>query len=121
MLTDAGLLQAAPVRAGASGALEKPYRSTGMTWWLDGPLVGTPAEHVGVEAFQEELREAGLDSIAIHERFSLHLSPDDVAELDRRILAILDEYIDTDEQRRDRPLLGGILLLHRLARQNDQG
>jgi DNA-binding transcriptional ArsR family regulator len=120
MLTDAGLLQAAPVRAGASGALEKPYRSTGMTWWLDGPLVGTPAEHVGVEAFQEELREAGLDSIAIHERFSLHLSPDDVAELDRRILAILDEYIDTDEQRRDRPLLGGILLLHRLARQNDQ-
>jgi DNA-binding transcriptional ArsR family regulator len=119
MLADAGLLQAAPVRAGASGALEKPYRSNGATWWLDGPLVGTDAEHAGVEAFQEELREAGLDSIAIHERFTLHLSPDDITELDRRILAILDEYIDTDEQRRDQPALGGILILHRLARHDD--
>src|SRR5687768_14537725 len=37
-LVGAGLLQQAPVRTGASGALEKPYRSTGTTWWLDGPL-----------------------------------------------------------------------------------
>jgi hypothetical protein len=49
-------------------------------------------------------------------RFTLHLSPDDVAALDRRILAILDEYVETEDQRRDRPVLGGIIILHRLAR-----
>lgn len=118
MLADAGLLAAAPVRAGASGALEKPYRSTGATWWLDGPLVGTEAEDAPVEAFQEELREAGPDSIVIYERFHLHLSPDDVAELDRRILTVLDEYVQTDKQRRDQPVLGGMLLLHRLAQRS---
>lgn len=121
MLAGAGLLEAAPVRAGASGALEKPYRSTGATWWLDGPLVGTDAEYAPVEAFQAELREAGLDSIAIYERFYLHLSPDDAAELDRRILTVLDEYVQTDDQRRDQPVLGGMLLLHRLAQRSGAG
>jgi hypothetical protein len=28
---------------------------------------------------------------------------------------ILDEYIETDDDRRDRPAHGGIFLLHRLA------
>ena len=45
----------------------------------------------------------------------LHLSPTELAELDRRILAVLDEYIDSDDQRLDRPALGGIFLVHRLA------
>jgi DNA-binding transcriptional ArsR family regulator len=115
MLADAGLLEAAPVRAGVSGALEKPYRSTGMTWWLDGPLLGTADVNAPIEAFQEELREAGPESIAVYERFTLHLSPDDLAELDRRILAILDEYVDTDNQRLDQPVLGGMVLLHHLT------
>ena len=118
LLVKAGLLQQAPVRTGASGALEKPYRSTGRSWWLDDPLAsaGEPdAMLAPVLAFQEELREAGPDSIATFERFFLHLSPDEVAELDRRIVAILDEYVETDEQRRDRPVLGGIFVLHRLA------
>lgn len=45
----------------------------------------------------------------------MHLSPDDVAELDRRITAILDEYAETDAERPGQPLLGGIFILHRLA------
>ena len=36
-------------------------------------------------------------------------------ELDRRILEVLDEYILTDHQRLDRPVLGGIVVLHQLA------
>jgi hypothetical protein len=36
-------------------------------------------------------------------------------ELDRRILAVLDEYIETDDQRRDQPPYGGIFMLHRPA------
>lgn len=43
------------------------------------------------------------------------LSPEDVVALERRILAVLDEYVETEDQRRDRPAHGGILVLHRLA------
>src|SRR4029450_3955162 len=36
LLVQAGLLEPAPIRTGTSGALEKPYRSTGQSWWLSG-------------------------------------------------------------------------------------
>jgi hypothetical protein len=42
------------------------------------------------------------------------LSPEDVAALDRRILAILDEYVETEDQRLEQPAHGGIIVLHRL-------
>jgi hypothetical protein len=38
-----------------------------------------------------------------------------VRELDRRLLAVLDEYIQTDHRRLDQPALGGIVVLHQLA------
>src|SRR5262249_25365242 len=81
LLVEAGLLQPAPVRTGDSGALEKPYRSTGHSWWLDGALanVKPDASFTPIEAFQEELREAGPDSVQLTTRFTLHLSPEDVA------------------------------------------
>ena len=117
LLVDAGLLKPAPVRTGDSGALEKPYRSTAQSWWLDNPLANAQPDpaYAPIEAFQDELREAGSGSVQLTTRFTLHLSPDDVAALDRRILAILDEYVETDDQRLDRPALGGIIILHRLA------
>src|SRR3954454_16736421 len=60
-LVDAGFLEPAGVRTGESGALEKPYRSTGRSWWLSDALGGrgTAAEFAPVEAFQQELMEAG--------------------------------------------------------------
>lgn len=117
LLVEAGLLQQAPVRTGDSGALEKPYRSTGRSWWLDDPLADAEpdAKFAPIQAFQDELREAGPGSVQLFTRFALHLSPEDVATLDRRILAILDEYVETDDQRLDQPALGGIIVLHRLA------
>jgi DNA-binding transcriptional ArsR family regulator len=116
-LADAGLLQQAPVRTGDSGALEKPYRADARSWWLDDPLAdaGPDARFAPIQAFQDELREAGPESVQLFERFMLHLSPEDVEALDRRLLAILDEYIETDDQRLDQPALGGIVVLHRLA------
>ena len=116
-LVDAGFLEPAPVRSGESGALEKPYRSTGRSWWLSVALdeLDLSAGLAPVEAFQQELAEAGPTSIATYARFSLHLSPDDVAELDRRIVAVIDEYIETDSARADQPAHGGIFLLHRAA------
>jgi DNA-binding transcriptional ArsR family regulator len=118
-LVDAGLLEAAPVRTGESGALEKPYRSTGQSWWLEGGIAlgpdeaGTDAALAPLAAFADELREAGPAAITAFERFTLHLSPGDLAELERRILAVLDEFVRTEVQRADQPAHGGIFVLHR--------
>jgi hypothetical protein len=70
---------------------------------------------IPIDAFLEELREAGPESVQTSARFTLHLSPEDVATLDRRILAVLDEYVETDDQRLDQPPHGGIVVVHRLA------
>jgi DNA-binding transcriptional ArsR family regulator len=125
LLVEAGLLEPAPIRTGTSGALEKPYRNTGQSWWLAGygdTDDGQPYDDrddesslAPIEAFQAELREAGPGSVRTHARFMLHLSEEEVRELDRRLLAVLDEYIQTDHQRLDRPALGGIMVVHQLA------
>jgi len=119
LLCEAGLLEPATVRTGDSGALEKPYRSTDVTWWLDGPLAGEPADirFAPIQAFQEELREAGPDSVQVFERFALHLSSEEIVELDRRILEVLDGYVATDDLRHDRPVRGGIFVLHNPRRR----
>ena len=116
-LVDAGFLEPAEVRTGESGALEKPYRSTGKSWWLTVSLDELDLSHglAPVEAFQQELAQAGPASIATYARFSLHLSPEDVAELDRRIVAVLDEFVETEPERAHLPAHGGIFLLHRAA------
>jgi DNA-binding transcriptional ArsR family regulator len=116
-LVAAGLLDQLEVRTGSSGALEKPYRSSGRSWWLS--QVRDPDDPVAmlapIQAFQEELSEAGPQSLQTFARFTLHLSAAEVEELDRRILEILDDYIRTDHERLDRPALGGLVALHRLA------
>lgn len=116
-LVDAGFLEPAPVRTGDSGALEKPYRSTGRSWWLDLSLsdVEPDAPLAPMQAFQDELREAGPGSIEKFSRFALHLSPDDAETLSRRIVAILDEYVESEDERADQPAYGGMFVLHRLA------
>ncbi len=115
-LVEAGLLEPAPVRSGDSGALEKPYRAKPRTWWLDDPPnADVDVAFAPIEAFQEELREAGPDSVRTFARFAVHLSPEDALELDRRILAILDDYLLTDHERLDQPAYGGFVILHQLA------
>jgi DNA-binding transcriptional ArsR family regulator len=117
ILVDAGLLLAAPVRTGQSGALEKPYRCAPDIWWLDDPLGAADPDtrFAPIAAFQDELREAGPESVQTFARFLLHLSPEEVVELDRRILEVIDEYIETDHERLDRPAHNGLVILHRLA------
>src|SRR5919206_336274 len=125
LLVEAGLLEPAPIRTGTSGALEKPYRSSGQSWWLSAygdTDEGEPYDDrdderslAPIEAFQAELREAGPGSVRTFARFMLHLSEEEVHQLDRRLVAVLDEYIQTDHERPDRPALGGIVVLHQLA------
>jgi DNA-binding transcriptional ArsR family regulator len=117
MLVEAGFLKPAEVRTGNSGALEKPYRSTGKTWWLDDPLAeaGPELRFGPVAIAMEEARAAGPDAISTFATFMLHLSQEEVAELDRRVLAVLDEYIETDPDRLDRPVQLGFFVVHRSA------
>jgi DNA-binding transcriptional ArsR family regulator len=116
-LADAGLLERGEVRTGESGALERPYRSTTLSWWLSGSLdrADPDSRLAPIEAFQDELREAGPESMKTFARFALRLSPKDIEELDHRICAIIDEYVLTEDQRGDHPLHGGIVVIHQLA------
>ena len=117
LLLESGLLLPGEVRTGPSGALEKPYRSTGASWWLDDPLGGADpdVQMSPIEAFEQELAEAGPESVAFSTRITLHLSAAEAAELDRKLLAVLDPYVETDAERLDRPALGGMIVFHRLA------
>lgn len=116
-LVAVGLLVPGEPRTGAGGALEKPYRATGESWWLDGPLLDTETGSARplMEAFQAEMAESGTESMHQYARFALHLSDEEAQDLERRIIAILDEYVATDGQRRDRPVYGGLFLLHRIV------
>lgn len=114
-LLSAGFLEPAQVRTGESGALEKPYRSTGRSWHLETALgeAGPGGPLAPVEAFREELTEAGPDALASLSRFVLHLSEADADDLITRIHAVLSDYTNSDRQRADQPAYGGIFVLHR--------
>lgn len=116
MLVEAGFVSAAAARTGSSGALEKPYRATGKTWWLDDPLSGqAPDVRFGpLEMALDDARAAARDSIATYGTFLLHLDDDDVAELDRRILDVLDEFIASEPSRSGRPIHRGVFAIHTL-------
>ena len=102
--------------AGSAGAARaRPSPATGATRWLDDPLRDAePGARFGpVAAALDDALAAGPDAVTTSAAFYLHLSDDDVAELDRRILAVLDEYVASDADRHDRPLPRGLFVLHR--------
>ncbi|MGW3966002.1 ArsR/SmtB family transcription factor [Amycolatopsis sp. NPDC005003] len=115
-LLEAGLLEPAPVRTGESGALEKPYRAKARSWWLDDPPnTEADAAFAPIEAVQDELRAAGPGSVRTFLRFAVHLSAEDAAELERGILALVEQYVATDAGRTAEPAYGGMIVVHRLA------
>lgn len=114
-LVDTGFLAADEVRTGESGAMERPYRATRLSWQIDlGPTDvdgGVPM----LDAFLEEFAEAGPTSVAFLSRFSLHLTDEEREEMTGRVQAILDEYVGNDDVRRDAgsPPVSGMAILHR--------
>ena len=116
VLVDGGFLARAEERQGPRGSTEKPYRSTGLTWWLDNPLgEQEPAiQAQPVHSVVQDLQQVGPDAIATYATLMLHLDEDEVAELDRRILAILDEYVLTDAQRAGSPAINVLMVMHRV-------
>ena len=94
-LVDGGFLAAEPVRRGARGALERPYRATGRTWRLDLEAGGEPAlseqvELATLDAHRAELLESsGPRDIR---RGVLRLTDASRRELQERLDALLAEY-----------------------------
>lgn len=117
ILLDTGFLERAEPRHGPTGALEKPYRATGLSWTLDIGTDNADANLAMLDAFRAELAEAGPESVESSSRFVLHLDDAARAEMMGRIQAILDEYEASDEERRTehQPRLGGLFVLHQLA------
>lgn len=125
VLVDAGLIAPVGVRQGVSGAYEKPYRSTGLSWQLDFEEAAEDEEGelAMLTAFRQELAEAGHDSVAELTRFQLHLDEESLASFVERFVALIDEYLAGDDARLldGAPGYGGIMVLHRLANISPEG
>jgi DNA-binding transcriptional ArsR family regulator len=107
LLLDHGFLQAEPVRTGARGALEKPYRSTGLSWRLELVAEGEPSELAGlvelavVDAYRAELGDAlgeiGPQAMRTQTRAPLRLNEQSLTELRSRLEALLGDFLDRDD------------------------
>ncbi len=116
VLVAADFLVPTEEREGPRGSTEKPYRATGLTWWLDDPLgkQGAAGRAEPVHSVVQDLEQAGPESIATFATLLLHLDDEQVAELDRRILAVLDEYVLTDAERVGSPATSVLMVMHRV-------
>lgn len=111
-----GFLAAEPVRTGARGALEKPYRATGKSWVLSysRPDDRLAAVLASLDAARDELVAAGPDSLVTNSRLGLRLSEADVGELTDRLQALVEEYAARPADRNG-SRVGLSITLHRLA------
>jgi DNA-binding transcriptional ArsR family regulator len=92
-LVDTGFLAPDPVRRGARGSRERPYRATGKSWVLQ--VVDQEARRAGsaamIEAFVTEASEADPERLLLT-RLGLLLTEADRAELSQRLRDIFEEY-----------------------------
>lgn len=95
-------LAAEPVRSGARGALERPYRSTGRTWRLglvdvEGEGLVQRVDLAMLAAHRAEVLEAGPDANRDSARGVLRLGAASQAELNARLAALITEFVERDE------------------------
>jgi DNA-binding transcriptional ArsR family regulator len=89
-LVETGFLEPQPVRAGARGAKEIPYRSTGLSWQLHlGPNEGL--QQAMLEAFLGEIADVGMADL-VSSRLVLQLDRAGQDELWRRLDDLLEEF-----------------------------
>jgi DNA-binding transcriptional ArsR family regulator len=97
ILVSTGFIEAGETRHGAHGALEKPYRATGKSWTLNFDHPGEPDPGISrpmLQAFLEELTEAGPGAMQNEARLGLTLAETSLDEFERRLMALLDEFVD---------------------------
>ena len=90
-LVENGFLEPLATRRGARGARERPYRSTGKSWTLDlGPEHLDDDTSAVIEALRAEVFEAPPEQRHLT-RMALRLSPEHLAELERRLDELVEE------------------------------
>ncbi len=96
LLVRTGFLEAEPVRSGAGGALEKPYRATRKSWTLSSerypPDKRFAADMAVIDAFRDEVVTEGPGSLVDFSRLGLRLSEEALEEFRQRLDAIVREF-----------------------------
>lgn len=86
-LVDTGFLRAEPVRRGARGSREVPYRATGKSWQLEVPNVSGAV----LAAFLAEAEQVPAGALETS-RLGLRLTGSEVEELRQRLHDLLEEF-----------------------------
>lgn len=115
MLVNTGFLAVEPVRSGARGALEKPYRATGKSWVLSVPRASDRdvSKLAVVDALRAELAETDADDVVAFTRLGLKLTESAAAELNERIQSLVDELSTRDDDDPTATPYGFFIILHR--------
>ena len=120
-----GFLAEEPWRPGPRGTVEKPYRATGKSWWLEGGMSDEDSLRAIFQAVAAEIDEAGPGSVLEGARMALRLRPEQLEDLLAQIRALIDkypfgpEYFTADAEGTDPYAL--LLVLHRRARPETAG
>lgn len=93
-LVDGGFLEPLPVRRGARGSRERPYRGTALSWSLDG--AGAEVGEAMLGAYLEEVTQVGVPALR-QSRLGMRLAPDDAAALRAELDAVLARWADRPE------------------------
>jgi DNA-binding transcriptional ArsR family regulator len=98
ILVQHGFLEEQPPRVGKRGAREKPYRATGLSWYLTDDDVPTDERTTSVVAMIDVLRaevlEAGPGSERNVSRLGLVLGEESAKELEDRLHALTREFAE---------------------------
>ena len=114
MLVDTGFLEVTGVRSSARGALEKPYRATGKSWTIDVGDSSARADLAMIDALREEIAESEIQPMV--SRLGLRLSEESALELQDRLVAIVNDFVERDDA--DGDLYGLFVALHQRPAPN---
>jgi DNA-binding transcriptional ArsR family regulator len=97
-----GFIEAAPPRNGNRGALEKPYRTTGLSLRLDVEAhepdeLARRVELAVVDAFRAELDEAGAGALRTQTRMPLRLNQASQEEMSKQLQELLAQFINRND------------------------
>lgn len=102
ILVAADLLVPGNPRQSASGAFEKPYRSTGLSWRLlldEMAETGAGEEPAQLTAFREEFAEAGYDAAVEMVRFQLHFDEGELKSFLADLHALVEQHVQSEPGR----------------------
>jgi hypothetical protein len=86
-----GFLEPLPARRGTRGAKEIPYRSTGLSWSLDGAGGDPAAAEAMLRAYLDEVGRVGAAGLR-QTRLVVRLDPADATAMRDELEAVLERY-----------------------------